>query len=204
MATGIQTGGVDIDTLFMALVTTKRSDVGWQSNGSVDLSNRFEPYTTGTKVATTGLQSVGVDFADLFQNIAVPLVAIGGDWPLTGGQFPDKIGSGAPQEAGFDFSANGQVDAVGQSTITYDYLTEILAGNGDGFWVKHVYSSGDTINTGNAQTNDTYYQLNALRTFGVVQPTSGTRAWNGTVWIAEDASGTGAVGATGVISAQRT
>jgi len=128
---------------------------------------------------------------DFTADYTVP-ISIGGDWPVACGNWPDYFGA-SNGTAYWDFRSTGEMYAEGNGSTLYDYLNQIAAGNGDDFWVKHVKSSGDSFNYGNAQTDDNYYQLNATRTFGHSVVSSGARTWTGTVYIAEDASGTGAV-----------
>jgi hypothetical protein len=67
--------GVDLDSKFMARVSAKRADVGYQIGG-VDISNRYEQIGTGTPIAATGYRSVGNDLAAYFRNINQPLVTV--------------------------------------------------------------------------------------------------------------------------------
>ena len=73
MTANYQRSGTDLDSVFMARVTAKRGDCGFQVGGS-DASNRWEKYTSGTQVAATGFKDSGNnDLAQLFQNISVAL-----------------------------------------------------------------------------------------------------------------------------------
>ena len=71
MTTGINSAGVDLDALFKARTSTKIADVGWRSNGGVDISNRFEPRGATTARANTSLRSAGTDLAQLFKDISI-------------------------------------------------------------------------------------------------------------------------------------
>jgi hypothetical protein len=72
MASGLLTGGVDLDSRFMARVNAKRADVGFKVGG-VDVSNRWETIGSGTPIAATGFKAAGTDLASLFRNISEPL-----------------------------------------------------------------------------------------------------------------------------------
>lgn len=199
MATGIQANGTDLDSLFLARSTTKRADVNIDSNGGVDISNRFEKYTSGTKVATTNIQSGGTDLKDLFQNISEPLNSIGGDWDGTFLGFP----SGSTEEpntsdAIIEFRSTGflAITEDGTTTATYTWLTTTGTGEGAGFYMKHVVStsSGVGLNTGNATANNTWYELSANRDFGCNCPNVDDYGdWYGTIYVNSSQSETGAV-----------
>jgi hypothetical protein len=74
MATGFQvTGRGDLDTLFKARTSAAIANTGFQSNGGVDLAQRFEPRGSTTPIAATSFQSgahAGADLAALFMDIA--------------------------------------------------------------------------------------------------------------------------------------
>lgn len=176
MVTGIQTGGVDIDTLFRALETTKQSDVGWQSNGSVDISNRFEPYTTGTKVATTNLQSGGVDFADLFQNISVPIDQV--DW-TTSAQSITTVGAGEVHDiTGIRLLSDGNAEKTNLNGTwvanSPDWGSPAGSVTGSNFEAAWVMVSGTTPEvTFGAQS--TYFAISITRTLALSAGGTGGR-----------------------------
>jgi hypothetical protein len=70
MATGFVAPAGDLDLLFKARTSAKIADVGFLSNGGVDISNRFEPRGSLPAIANTGFLSGATDLAQLFQNIA--------------------------------------------------------------------------------------------------------------------------------------
>lgn len=83
MATGIKAAGVDLDSIFEPRVAAKISDVFIKSNGSVDLSNRFETLASGSAPPATGIKKAGADLNTLFAelgSITPPVVTYtGGD-----------------------------------------------------------------------------------------------------------------------------
>lgn len=69
MVTGIQANGTDLDSLLEPRTTTKIEDVNIDSNGGVDISNRFEKFASGSAPSTTNIQKAGADLATLFAAI---------------------------------------------------------------------------------------------------------------------------------------
>lgn len=196
MTTGIQANGTDLDSLFLPLEGTKRADVNIDSNGGVDISNRFEPIGDGTPIANTGIQSGGVDIATLFRDINEPVQGVGEDWPYAGGLLSFNFAP-ADSAAYFEFRSSGQFDARDDtSEFNLDFLKITGAGEANNFYVKWVLNSGDAPNFGNMPTQDTYYQMNVTRQIGFEVTGLGDFNANITVTIAEDASGTGAVSST--------
>lgn len=70
MTTGLIAPAGDLDLLFKARTSTKIADVGFVSNGGVDISNRFEPRGSTTAIANTNFKSGANDLATLFMDIA--------------------------------------------------------------------------------------------------------------------------------------
>lgn len=70
MTTGLIAPAGDLDVLFKARTSTKIADVGFLSNGGVDISNRFEPRGSTTARANTNFKSGANDLAQLFMDIA--------------------------------------------------------------------------------------------------------------------------------------
>lgn len=105
MATGIKavisSVSTDLDSLFKARTSTKRADVGYKSNGNVDISNRFEPSTGGDTRANIGIKSGGADLATLFRDInyspppppAVPSCSISGPTAVSAADYGTAVWS---------------------------------------------------------------------------------------------------------------
>lgn len=71
MTTGYVVSGVgDLDALFAARVSAPAANVGFLSNGGVDLSQRFEPIGATTPRANTGFISGSTDLALIFKDFA--------------------------------------------------------------------------------------------------------------------------------------
>jgi hypothetical protein len=71
MATGYEvTGRGDLDVLFKARTSAAIANTGFQSNGGVDLAQRFEPRGATAPISDTGFKSGANDLAALFMNIA--------------------------------------------------------------------------------------------------------------------------------------
>ena len=104
MATGIKSGGVDIDTLFMELQGTKRADVNIHSNDT-DISRLFEPIGSGTPRADVNIHSGDTDLSDLFRDIDDPLLTV----TVTADTITDSDVGGLAL-AGIRFNADGTVD----------------------------------------------------------------------------------------------
>jgi hypothetical protein len=70
MPSGYLVNNTDLDSIFDALETTKRADVGYSVSG-VDISNRYEPSSGGDQIAyNTNYTSVGTDLRYLFRAAA--------------------------------------------------------------------------------------------------------------------------------------
>lgn len=168
MTTGIQANGTDLDALFLPIETTKRADVNIDSNGGVDISNRFQEYTSGTKVATTNIQSGGTDLADLFQNIAVGLSTV----TLTN-QNIQSLGSGT-QQAGWRLNTNGTADkyttALGwvQVSASTDWIIPNAAASDDTYEL-YVTNSGDPLSGG---TTGSWLPLTSQQSFWIIDSAS--------------------------------
>lgn len=151
MATGFKVGGTtDLDDLFLPLEGTKRSNVGFKTGpaGGSDVSNRWEPYTTGTKAITTGYKAGATDLNDLFQNIAVPLESISfptSPWNISTTDLPT-----AP-ECGFELQNDGDTLAttpggIWSASDANDWLSTAPSGNGAGY--EYWYSvSGSALSS---------------------------------------------------------
>jgi hypothetical protein len=127
MASGFEAGGTDLDTLFMARVNTKRADVNFDVLGT-DISNRYELYTLGTKVATTNYTAGGTDLADLFQNALVPLTVV----TVSGELNINDASASRTCRAGIRVNSDGTIDKYLNSTYTQiDSSTDWIIPNGD-------------------------------------------------------------------------
>ena len=91
MTTGIKASGTDLDALLEPRTTTKIANVNIDSNGGVDISNRFEAIASGSAPSVTNIKSGGTDLNALFAAIGTvspdPEVS-----PLANGQVSTKIG----------------------------------------------------------------------------------------------------------------
>jgi len=71
MTTGyVISGRGDLDLLFKARTSAAIANTGFQSNGGVDLAQRFEPRGATTAISDTGFKAGANDLAALFQSIA--------------------------------------------------------------------------------------------------------------------------------------
>lgn len=152
MTTGIQANGVDIDTLFLPLETTKRADVNIDSNGGVDISNRFEPIGDGTPIANTGIQANGADIATLFRDINEPLEQL--VWTTTPWTFFTEGGGNDPPPVGLIIDNDGDTQRnIGGGFNEYqDWLSNAPNGNGANW--EYYYDNF----SGNALDSDPPYQ----------------------------------------------
>lgn len=105
MTTGIQANGTDLDSLLAARITTKIADVNIDSNGSVDISNRFEKLASGSAPSTTNIQSGGADLATLFAGIGT-LEAQALSTNITSAAHSEGKGKKKRAFAGFDAGAD--------------------------------------------------------------------------------------------------
>lgn len=86
MTTGLQSQNQDLDVLLMPRGSfTAIPPVHIESNGGVDISQRFAPVSAGSPYGTTGIQSVGVDIGTLFAAKSTnTLIAQSGSYSLLG------------------------------------------------------------------------------------------------------------------------
>lgn len=150
MTTGIKAGGTDLDSIFLPLETTKRSDVKWLSNSSNDISKRFEPYTTGTKADATNLHvEIGesfVDLSDLFQKLGVPIEQVA--W-TTSPQTITTVGTGGVRDTtGIRLLSDGNTEKTnvnGAWVAGIDWGSPAGSVTGGNFEVSYSSFSGDAL-----------------------------------------------------------
>lgn len=164
MASNIKSFGVDLDSLFMARSTTKRANVGWQVGG-IDISNRYQEYTTGTKVSLTKLLSGNNDLANLFQNISVPLPPVY-TVTLSGQTIEHNTIPGDTAVAAIRFNSDGTVDqGIDGIFSQIDSITDWIIPNVEadstfdvrctgvgGSWTSSPIADGSWINLGTSRT----------------------------------------------------
>lgn len=157
MTTGIQANGTDLDSIFLPRVTTKRADVNWDSNGGVDISNRFQEYTSGTHASNTNLRAGGADLANLFQSISEPLY-----YMPTVSLTQLSTASQAATTVGIRFNIDGTYD-------TYRYSSGWTIGAGN--WIEPTSAaSGPTWHIKSTITNET----NGTSGWNISNPGTGT------------------------------
>ena len=176
MVTGIQANGTDLDSVFEARTTTKIADVNIDSNGSVDLSNRFEDIASGSAAAATGIQSGGADLDTKFAGIGTV-----GSSPTVSAQANGDVNSisvGSECYVGCRFDNTGQE----QEQIAFsgawgsDLNTWLTAGSAADVWVVFTRTAGAT--NWDTHTSGTRYNLATSRGFSL-SSTSGTRSITG-------------------------
>lgn len=169
MATGFKVGGTtDLDDLFLPRETTKRADVNFDVGG-VDISNRYEKYTSGTKAITTGYKAgvTPTDLNNLFQNIAVPLEYISFPtslWTISTVDIPT-----AP-ECGFELQNDGDTLATSpsglwQASDSNDWLSTAPSGNGSGYEYWYSVSGGTLTSAPPGSGTDNWTTLGTTRRF---------------------------------------
>lgn len=206
MASGYQIStGADLDTVFLALDGgTAASATGFKNASNADLNTLYHAYVSGAKASTTGYQiAAGTDLKDIFQNISVPILAIGGNWVDTDTALTSD-GVEDPGLAYFQFYSTGAYDRYQElANSSRTWLTSTGAGNGSGFYIKAVYS-GDTAYAYTNMTSGTWYEMSTTtRYVGISASTITTKTINATVSINDSASDTGAEVWTGTFSAKK-
>jgi hypothetical protein len=165
VTTNILVGGSDLDTLLMPRgAHTAISNVNIQSNGGVDLSQRFAGVAFGTPFGTTNIKSAGVDIGTLFARIAIsPTI-----YTLTAANF-----------SGFDI---GYVNGVGGSispntfvglTITQLYTQDTGVAANDTFTLSAASNPGANLFTSIAVSGG-QTRTSVTATYGY---TSGVATW---------------------------
>jgi hypothetical protein len=76
MTTGFVAPAGDLDVLFRARSSAKIADVGFLSNGGVDISNRFEGRAGTTARPDTGFKQGANDLSSLFMDIDTALITL--------------------------------------------------------------------------------------------------------------------------------
>lgn len=191
MTTNISANGTDLDAIFMPRITTKRADVNILSNGSVDVSNRFEKYTSAPKATTTNIlvgSGPAADLADLFQSISTPIMTLGA---YTISQGPKT--TSAATTVGIRFNADGTIDEYAQATgWTYlgDWLSPTSSGDTTYDFLMHVdtEAGGSGFTTG---AQDTWLAAGSA-SWTMLDPTSddGAHTMNCTVSVRKDGGAT--------------
>lgn len=114
MTTGLTKSGVDLDAILHARSTTKIADVNIQSNGGVDISNRFETLASGTAPAVTGFQKAGADLNTLFAAIGTVETITLSNQSMINGDNP-----GGTAYSGVMFRSDGSIDEVGYTLAIF-------------------------------------------------------------------------------------
>lgn len=197
MTTGIQANGTDLDSLFLPLEGTKRADVNIDSNGGVDISNRFEPIDDGTPIANTGIQSGGVDIATLFRDINEPVEKIGEDWLDAAVSLTDSSTEEAtPAGITLQFKDNGLYDEerlAGSDNLNLKWNQKTPPDNT--YYIKWLKTGGVlSVQPSSGFTENVYKAMDALDELEM-HPSwqSGFQSCTIDVWIATSAAGAGAV-----------
>jgi len=135
-----------LDTLFEPRgATTKRADIGIQTNG-IDISNRYmQPSQGGTATATaTNIMSNGLDIATLFTQIGTVI-----------NQSITWVGSISLSATGttlaivnFSLGSDGTTAQTGTGTTVGDWLTTVGAGNGSLYECRASSISGSVLSSG--------------------------------------------------------
>lgn len=201
MASGYTVGGVDLDSIFMALVGTKRADVGFSVAGQ-DISNRYEPIGDGVVTNVTNYKSgvTPVDIGSLFRDIGEPLVTV----TLSGAVI---LGTGNPTgTAGLRVNSDGTIDRYRsqdgvwtQINASTDWIIPNSAASEKTYHVKYYAAtgtspSGSPLNTWlNVSTNPAW-----------TLTTGTTASYNGTLSISDDGGSTTLTSAVFALSAQGT
>lgn len=107
MATGIKAVGVDLDAIFEPRTGTKIADVNIKSNGSVDLSNRFEDLASGSAPPATGIKKGGADLNTLFAELGSVSACSAGSSTIP--NITDVVIDPNLAQTGARWNANGEV-----------------------------------------------------------------------------------------------
>ena len=163
MATGIQANGTDLDSVFEARTTTKIADVNIDSNGGVDLSNRFEDIASGSAAAATGIQSGGADLNTLFAGIGTvgssPTVSA-----LANGDTNSRI-IGTYCDVGVQFNTAGTEHEQAPNGTWGASLGDWLdSGSASDVWVVFTRTSGSNFDS---HTSGTRYNLGSTQSFTI-------------------------------------
>lgn len=167
MATGIKAAGADLDSIFAVRVHTKIADVLVKSNGSVDLSNRFEGIVFGSGPSATGIKKAGTDLNALF-------AALGslGSVIITGyaSSHTDPPGT---TRSGIAFQLDGSIDDIGpglsdrtQVQLGEWWSGEPSAGIGNNYDIRCASLVSGTW-TFQAESVGTYIQISQERRWRV-------------------------------------
>jgi len=176
MATGIQANGTDLDSIFEPRTTTKIADVNIDSNGGVDLSNRFEDIASGSAAAATGIQSGGADLNTLFAGIGT----VGGSPTVSavGAGDVNTHGFGGDCWVGINWATDGEeyplLKGSGANGATAG--TWLDSGSNSDVWVVFTRTAGAT--NWDSHTSGTRYNINVdqkyyLQSFGAYETISG-------------------------------
>jgi len=138
MATGIQANGVDLDSIFEPRASAKVADVNIDSNGGVDISNRFENITSGTGPATTNIKkNTNTDLNEIFAELgstdpAVSLNPAG----------VTNSSSDNPVHAGIDYRTNGtEFSCTASGSYTVERGNWLDAGLNSEVWFERIVNT---------------------------------------------------------------
>ena len=175
MVTGIQANGTDLDSLLEPRTTTKIADVNIDSNGGVDISNRFEKLASGSAPSTTNIQKAGADLATLFAGIGTVV-----DPPLVSALANGDVNASIINSVwvGVKFDTDGEEyernPNGGYGSTLGTWLDQ---GTSDQVWVEFIRTGG-TVSKFDNRNNNQRYQANVDSGWYIVDTNANSSAEN--------------------------
>jgi hypothetical protein len=158
VTTGLIAPAGDLDVLFKARTSAKIADVGFRSNGGVDISNRFEPRGSSTARANTNFKQGANDLSSLFMDIASSPITLTSVTIESFGVAPANATSGYTLESDGDI-----IRGINASNVDIgDWIVPKASAPGT-YEVRATLSSGltpvGTLNTWQALTSNRFWSL---------------------------------------------
>ena len=169
MTTGLIAPAGDLDALFKARTSAKIADVGFLSNGGVDISNRFEPRGSTTARANTNFKQGANDLASLFMDIAASSETI----TLSNVTIESDVVAPTNPQVSYGLESDGDINRTVQASSTDigDWISPKAAAPG-AYEMRATLTSGITPTSG--VTMGTWNALTSLKFVGLSRSTNGT------------------------------
>lgn len=182
MTSNYKAAGVDLDSLFMARVNTKRADVGFDVAG-IDVSNRWETIGDGTPRANVNYKAGGIDLAQLFRDIGDPLETV-----TVSGESVTGLKLSGTATAGIRVNADGTIDKNQNGIYSQiDAATDWIIPNGSASSLYEVRVTSVTGSFSNAAAApNTWINLGSNREWNVIQVGEGSSTASFTLEIRYD------------------
>lgn len=165
MASNIKDSGVDLDSIFEVISTTKIGNVNIKSGGT-DISNSYEKLASGSAAPVTGIKTGGADLNTKFAELGSVVSAV---VTVSGETIVDQGAGDRLYRATLRVTNNGNMHKFESMTVTQidtadDWVRPTSAASID-YEVKYDYVSGDVLHSSTTSDDGEWKNLAADKFF---------------------------------------